>query len=35
MKLRTLIADDEPLASERLRLLLSHDENVQIVAECC
>jgi hypothetical protein len=34
MKLRTLIADDEPLARERLRLLLSHDENVQIVAEC-
>jgi two-component system LytT family response regulator len=34
MKLRTLIADDEPLARERLRLLLSDDEEIQIVAEC-
>lgn len=34
MKLRTLIADDEPLARERLRLLLANDESVIIVAEC-
>ncbi len=34
MKLRTLIADDEPLARERLRLLLSNDEEIEIVAEC-
>jgi two-component system, LytTR family, response regulator len=34
MKLRTLIADDEPLARERLRMLLSQDEDVQIVSEC-
>lgn len=34
MKLRTLIADDEPLARERLRFLLSHDEEIEIVAEC-
>jgi len=34
MKLRTLIADDEPLARERLRFLLSIDEEVQIVSEC-
>lgn len=34
MKLRTLIADDEPLARERLRFLLSRDEDIQIVAEC-
>jgi two-component system, LytTR family, response regulator len=34
MKLRTLIADDEPLARERLRFLLSHDEDIQIVSEC-
>jgi two-component system LytT family response regulator len=34
MKLRTLIADDEPLARERLRLLLSHDEEIHIAAEC-
>jgi two-component system LytT family response regulator len=34
MILRTLIADDEPLARERLRFLLSHDEEIQIVSEC-
>jgi two-component system LytT family response regulator len=34
MKLRTLIADDEPLARERLRFLLSGDEEIQVVAEC-
>jgi two-component system, LytTR family, response regulator len=34
MKLRTIIADDEPLARERLRFLLSQDEEIQIVAEC-
>jgi two-component system, LytTR family, response regulator len=34
MKLRTVIADDEPLARERLGLLLSHDDDIQIVAEC-
>lgn len=34
MKLKALIADDEPLARERLRFLLSSDEQVEIVGEC-
>ena len=31
---RVLVADDEPLARERLRLLLSRHPNYQVVAEC-
>ena len=34
MRLRAIIADDEPLARERLRLLLSGDEEIEIAAEC-
>jgi len=34
MKLRTLIADDEPLARERLRYLLSSDAEIEIVGDC-
>jgi two-component system LytT family response regulator len=34
MKLKTLIADDEPLARERLRYLLSADEEIDVIAEC-
>jgi len=34
MKLKAIIADDEPLARERLRLLLSGDHEVQVAAEC-
>lgn len=34
MKLKTLIADDEPLARERLRALLAYDTEIEIVAEC-
>jgi two-component system LytT family response regulator len=34
MKLRTILADDEPLARERLRFLLSADEDFAIAAEC-
>ena len=34
MTLKTVIADDEPLARERLRLLLASDPDVEIVAEC-
>jgi two-component system LytT family response regulator len=34
MKLRTLIADDEPLARERLRTLLADDTEIEIVEEC-
>jgi two-component system LytT family response regulator len=34
MSLRTVIADDEPLARERLRLQLSQDPEIEIVAEC-
>jgi two-component system, LytTR family, response regulator len=34
MKLRTIVTDDEPLARERLRLLLSHDHEVEVIAEC-
>lgn len=33
-KLRLLIADDEPLARERLRSLLASEPSVEIVAEC-
>jgi two-component system LytT family response regulator len=34
MKLKALIADDEPLARERLRFLLGNDEEIQIVGDC-
>jgi two-component system, LytTR family, response regulator len=34
VKLKTLIADDEPLARERLRLLLAGDQDLEIVEEC-
>jgi two-component system LytT family response regulator len=34
MKLRTVIADDEPLARERLKLLLSSDAEIGIIGEC-
>ncbi|WP_058186834.1 LytR/AlgR family response regulator transcription factor [Terracidiphilus gabretensis] len=34
MKLKTIVADDEPLARERLRFLLSADEDFAIAAEC-
>lgn len=33
MKLRTLIADDEPLARERLKQLLAPDQEIEIVGE--
>lgn len=34
MKLKALIADDEPLARERLRFLLSSDDEIEIAGEC-
>lgn len=34
MKIHALIADDEPLARERLRFLLMSDPDVEIVGEC-
>lgn len=34
MTWKALIADDEPLARERLRFLLSHDEEIAIAGEC-
>jgi two-component system, LytTR family, response regulator len=34
MRLKTIITDDEPLARERLKLLLSHDADIEVVAEC-
>jgi len=34
MKIRALIADDEPLARERLRFQLGSDPDVEIVGEC-
>jgi two-component system LytT family response regulator len=34
MRLRALIADDEPLARERLKLLLANDPDVCIASEC-
>lgn len=33
-KMRAVIADDEPLSREKLRMLLEHEPEVQIVAEC-
>lgn len=33
-KMRVVIADDEPLSREKLRLLLDREANVQVVAEC-
>jgi two-component system LytT family response regulator len=33
-RIRTLIVDDEPLARRTLRLLLSRDEDVEIIGEC-
>ena len=32
--IRTLIVDDEPLARERLRTLLQHEPDIQIIGEC-
>src|SRR5882724_10676527 len=34
MRLRALIADDEPLARDRLKLLLSADKDIEIAGEC-
>jgi two-component system, LytTR family, response regulator len=34
MTLKTVITDDEPLARERLKLLLSKDSEIDVVAEC-
>lgn len=34
MKIRTLIVDDEPLARERIRILLRAEPDVEIAAEC-
>ncbi len=34
MKIRTLIVDDEPLARERVRALLSEETDVEVVGEC-
>ena len=34
MKVRAIIADDEPLARERVRSLLSGEPDVEVVAEC-
>jgi two-component system LytT family response regulator len=34
MKLKALIADDEPLARERLRLLLANDDEIEVAGEC-
>jgi two-component system LytT family response regulator len=32
--IRTIISDDEPLAREKLRILLASEADVRIVAEC-
>jgi two-component system LytT family response regulator len=34
MTLRTVIADDEPLARERLKFLLASDDEIKIMSEC-
>jgi len=33
--IRALIVDDEPLARERIRTLLSKESDMEVVAECC
>ncbi|HMF53049.1 MAG TPA: LytTR family DNA-binding domain-containing protein [Edaphobacter sp.] len=34
MRLKTIVADDEPLARERLKLLISEDTEIELIAEC-
>ena len=34
MKIRALIVDDEPLARERVRTLLQHEPDIEILGEC-
>ncbi|HEX7862649.1 MAG TPA: LytTR family DNA-binding domain-containing protein [Verrucomicrobiae bacterium] len=34
MKIRVLIADDEPLARQRVRFLLAEEQDLEILAEC-
>jgi two-component system LytT family response regulator len=34
MKIRTLIIDDEPLARQRIRLLLDEEPEVEVIGEC-
>jgi two-component system, LytTR family, response regulator len=34
MKIRALIVDDEPLARQRIRLLLAEEKDVELLAEC-
>lgn len=34
MKIRTIIVDDEPLGRERIRTLLGHDPEIEIIGEC-
>ena len=34
MKIRTLIVDDEPLARQRIRLLLSEEPDIELLGEC-
>jgi two-component system LytT family response regulator len=33
-RMRVLIADDEPLARERLRMLLASEDSLEVIAEC-
>ena len=33
MKIRTLIVDDEPLARQRVRLLLDEEPDVEVIGE--
>jgi len=35
MSVRAIIADDEPLARERVHSFLAGEVDVEIVAECC
>ena len=34
MKIRTIIADDEPLAREKIRNLLAEDPDIELIGEC-
>ena len=34
MKIKTIIADDEPLALEKIRTLLKNDSEIEVIGEC-
>ncbi len=34
MKIKSIIADDEPLAREKIRNLLEEDPDIELIGEC-